>query len=315
MKTPPFKLSVFIVASVVVATFRQPCAVAVEPVKITQCGGINKSGSYVLANNLAADGHCLVVTADSVTIDLGGFVITGGRSGAGIAGGGRNLAVRNGTVTQFGAGLSIRGANAIVEGVRAVGNGRGIATSSAAIRGNTVLDNSVVGIETTGVSTIIGNTVIGNLDGIVAAGGSIVSNNTVQANRAVGIAVPSRGVEGPGGLMSGNTVVGNGKEGILGGPGSLVSGNIVLNNGSVGIEVGADLVVSGSTVSGNTVQGNGGAGISVGGGSTVSNNTVGDGITGLCPSNVTQNTSVSGFSFSGKGCDFHDNVGDVTVLE
>src|SRR5262245_21501648 len=313
MKTPAFKVAVFIVVSVVVATFRQPCAVAVEPVKITQCGGINKSGSYVLANNLAMDGHCLVVTADSVTIDLAGFVITGGRSGAGIAGGGRNLAVRNGTIAQFGAGLAIRGANATVEGVRVIGNSRGIAASSATIRGNTVLDNSVVGIEATGVSTIIGNTVIGNFDGIVAAGGSIVSNNTVQANRAVGIAVPSRGVEGPGGLMSGNNVVGNGKEGILGGPGSLVSGNVVLNNGSVGIEVGA--VVSGSTVSGNTVQGNGGAGISVGGGSTVTNNTVADGITGLCPSNITQNTSVNGFSFSGKGCDFHDNVGDVTVLE
>src|SRR5262245_53457816 len=172
-----------------------------------------------------------------------------------------------------------------------------------------------LGIEATGASSIMGNTVIGNLDGIVAASGSIVSNNTVQANRAVGIAVPSRGVEGPGGLMSGNTVVGNGKEGILGGPGSLVSGNMVLNNGAVGIDVGADLFVSGSTVSGNTVQGNGGTGISVGGGSSVSNNTVGEGITGLCPSNITQNTSVNGFSFSGKGCDFHDNVGDVTVLE
>src|SRR5262245_26560564 len=101
MKTSVFKLSVkqsvFVVAFLLGTAFHQPFAAALDPAKITQCGGITTSGSYVLGNNLAADGHCLVVTANSVTIDLAGFVITGGGTGAGIAGRGRNLAVRNGT--------------------------------------------------------------------------------------------------------------------------------------------------------------------------------------------------------------------------
>ena len=45
--------------------------------RISKCGTISKPGSYVLTRNLTAIGDCLVVAANFVTIDLGGWVITG----------------------------------------------------------------------------------------------------------------------------------------------------------------------------------------------------------------------------------------------
>ena len=44
---------------------------------ISKCTKITKPGSYVLTRNLTARGDCLVVAASFVTLDLGGFVITG----------------------------------------------------------------------------------------------------------------------------------------------------------------------------------------------------------------------------------------------
>ena len=52
--------------------------------RISKCGTISKPGSYVLTRNLTANGDCLVVAANFVTIDLGGWVITGNGTGGGI---------------------------------------------------------------------------------------------------------------------------------------------------------------------------------------------------------------------------------------
>ena len=45
--------------------------------QINKCTTITKPGFYVLTRNLTATGDCLVVAANFVTIDLGGWVITG----------------------------------------------------------------------------------------------------------------------------------------------------------------------------------------------------------------------------------------------
>jgi hypothetical protein len=63
---------------------------AQEPTKITACQTISQPGSYRLANNLAAIPPglpaCLVITANFVTIDLGGFSMTQRSAGEGAAG-------------------------------------------------------------------------------------------------------------------------------------------------------------------------------------------------------------------------------------
>jgi hypothetical protein len=83
------------------------------PIRITDCTTIVLSGAYLVANNLPPlgekTGDCLVVSADFVTIDLGGFVIRGNGSGAGLRTREglqlRSVAVRNGTVTGFDVGI------------------------------------------------------------------------------------------------------------------------------------------------------------------------------------------------------------------
>jgi|SRR6516164_11664893 len=51
------------------------------PIEIKTCQVIDQPGSYVLANNLVNNlpgGNCLRITADFVTIDLNGFLMSGG---------------------------------------------------------------------------------------------------------------------------------------------------------------------------------------------------------------------------------------------
>ena len=60
--------------------------------RISKCTTISKPGSYVLTRNLTASGDCLMVAANFVTLDLGGWVITGNGTGTGSqTGGSREL--------------------------------------------------------------------------------------------------------------------------------------------------------------------------------------------------------------------------------
>jgi hypothetical protein len=78
------------------------------PVTIGGCRTIDQPGSYQLVGNLTADGNCLVVTADGVTIDLGGFAITGNGTGTAIISKPKGTGippartvVRNGDISHF----------------------------------------------------------------------------------------------------------------------------------------------------------------------------------------------------------------------
>ena len=57
---------------------RADAPVAAIRAKTAKCGTITDSGSYAVKKNLVAEGDCIVVAADYVTIDLGGFTLTGG---------------------------------------------------------------------------------------------------------------------------------------------------------------------------------------------------------------------------------------------
>ena len=93
-----------VIASVI-ALGAGPVLGAAKPTKLRECGEIDQPGSYVLTRNVTTDGDCFVVTADDVTLDLGGWVITGtnnDRTGITDDAPRRNIAVRNGTITGFG---------------------------------------------------------------------------------------------------------------------------------------------------------------------------------------------------------------------
>ena len=143
-----------------------------------------------MTQNLAAVGTCLLVTADHVTIDLNGFVLSGdGTTGTGVGAGPGStarfdIAVRNGTVTGFLFGVNFSFVTgAMVAGMRIIDNfngliGGGESGPGGSVIGNTVNGNANIGIVAGKGSTVTGNTAIDT--GIVALEGSTVSGNTVR---------------------------------------------------------------------------------------------------------------------------------------
>jgi hypothetical protein len=185
------------------------------PTEIEKCRTISQPGSYKLVNNLVAGtGDCLVITAGFVTIDLAGFTITGtAGQNTGIAarpsttgGAIRALAVRNGSISGFGAGVDLDSAEgSIVEGLRVFGDGLashdGI-IASGIVKGNTVLSIFGTGMSATG--TVTGNYVaFSRFTQIEIGQGSTVIGNSAGPGADVGILVscPSN--------LTDNTATGN----------------------------------------------------------------------------------------------------------
>jgi hypothetical protein len=191
---------------------------AAGPKKLKQPGSfplvISQPGSYVLVSNITvpdANTTAISITADNVTLDLGGFsifgptVCSGGPpvtgctptgTGIGIDATGRtDVTVVNGTVKGLGrTGVSL-GKHADVEKVRAANNG---------------------------------------LDGIDVAYPSTLIGNIATENGGEGIATDE------GAVVSGNTCRDNGGDGILVSNGSTVIGNSSMYNGSCGLNGGGD---------------------------------------------------------------------------
>ena len=263
-------------------------------IPISACGTIAQPGSYVVIQNLAAAGDCLFVTADNVTIDLGGHVLTGDGTGAGVTSNAddgsprRNIAVRNGTVTGFSNGISfVFYESIVIEGVRAVGN----------VNNGFELDESVFG-------TIAGNVAVGNgRNGISGLSNGAIIHNTVANSGSDGIG------GGGGNRIAGNTVTDSGRFGI-GTIGGTVADNTVSRSTNTGING-----LSGALVTGNTSRLNGDDGIFVQKGSAIGNfadRNTGDGIRVVCPSNVIGNTALNSTGtnlvLSGAGCNAVNNV-------
>jgi hypothetical protein len=218
-------------------------ALASGPVKITKCQTITISGSYAVENNLTATGDCLVIAADFVTIDLAGFVLMGNRSGAGVVdpfppAAHRGVVVRNGTVTNFGVGISL-GDGSRVEGVQAISNTSvGIFIAGGVVTGNIVMNNGAEGISA-GTAEIS--------PGVKK--GAVVTGNFANANAISGITAD--------GVVTGNSASGNGLVGGVAGFGA-VTGNFA--NGNTGNGIGIN---QGSTVTGNVAKANTGDGLKV----------------------------------------------------
>lgn len=184
-------------AALVVASFTPAAAEASEPLTC---------GTTIIANTvLTADLDCtesggdgLIIGADNVVLDLGGFTISGGNSDAGIRVTYQNTAqVLNGTITGFAAGIEIQQSTGVtVTGLDISAHDRGINVGGGG--GHLLEKNNLHGhgrdairVAVSNNNVISKNTVTENVYGIGIAddsSGTRVEKNVADKNRYFGIA-------------------------------------------------------------------------------------------------------------------------------
>lgn len=184
---------------------------------------ISQPGHYYLTRSFQAVGtNGITITASDVSLDLGGFTISG--SGSGITGiaisGGARVVIENGTVRDFQIGVSAFGLSATIRQVRALGNDRGfdMALSGAHVEDCEASSNGETGILLRGPGSVISRCTAmynggpGVTLGLSGAGdGNVLESSVVSNNNAF------NGSEGAGVVIasSGNTL----KSNIVGGMG------------------------------------------------------------------------------------------------
>jgi parallel beta-helix repeat protein len=244
---------------------------------------IFQSGSYYLTTNLTgvAGNNGIVINADNVTLDLGGFALIGVPGSLnGIHGQFRtNNVIRNGMVRNWGVeGIAINNtAGSLIQGVLAANNGsRGIfGGQSCVITECVALRNSTAGILTGDNGLISRCVAVSNGVGFAASAG-VISECVANGNTLHGFEVISgatihhciaRG-NGQTGIKSFNhctivdcTSASNHDHGIIGGNHSTVSGCTATENDDDGIQVGSGSRVADNTSNNNGVASSEGAGI------------------------------------------------------
>jgi parallel beta-helix repeat protein len=200
------------------------------PIEIERCQTIDQPGSYKLVNNLLASGDCLEIRAQGVTIDLGGFAITGDGTGTAIKGKKAQAGnvpqartvVRNGDVSNFALATNLSGT---VEGLRVTFNGKGIFVPVGIVTGNTVQFNGSAGIEVAD-GIVTDNLVVANDTGIIVEEAGVITRNEVSGNK-IGI-----DLTGTGNTLIGNVVDGNSEIGLRVGCPSNLTQNTAVGNGT-----------------------------------------------------------------------------------
>ena len=236
---------------------------------------ITRSGSYRLVTNLSTDSQTfpgfngIEVAADDVTIDLNGFTLSVG--GYGISAGssrivdthGRNLTIKNGTITGAGtnsSGITTVGYDTRVQDVVVRGNVGGISIGAAAGKRRAVIINSIVsgnvsgGITLYATDCLIEGNLISNNSGVgveikdpsgtdQSGGGCTIANNTINQNT---IGILAQEFSGKGGVhIRDNTIIGNSSFGlglwITVGASVAYGGNVFMGNngGNANAQVGS----------------------------------------------------------------------------
>lgn len=240
---------------------------------------IASAGSYRLTGNLTVSDvatTAIQVNVSKVSIDLGGFAISGpvsctgegsalvclpaAGSGIGILGSTatESVSVENGVVSGMGStGVILNGRQARVHALRVIFNGsNGIITTGtgAIVSDSSALANGGSGMNFIGLAGLVsGSSAVANRgSGIIAATNAAMVGNQSTNNGSSGFAC------GNGCSISDCSARDNGTDGISFGSGAVVSGSASLANGSDGIHVGL-----GSLVQGNAVRSNVGFGISL----------------------------------------------------
>jgi hypothetical protein len=198
---------------------------------------IASSGSYYLTANLSgvASSDGISIQASDVTLDLNGFVISGGMgslSGINIGDGQANVIVRNGTLRNWQTGIAARGAaNCAFIELRLSNNA---ATGLAAGTGSVVRDTMAMA---------------NHLDGIAVGTGSQISGSTSSANTGNGITAADSCV------VTACSAFNNSSSGVVAGADLQIDKCKSSGNGATGISAGADAAIHACTASGNLDSG------------------------------------------------------------
>jgi len=220
---------------------------------------IGAAGSYFLTANLtgASGANGITVNADNVTIDLNGFVLSGGPSpGHGIFVGAprENLAVKNGTVRGWNVAIEAANAsNGLFEGLRVSDNQTGLSSgSNSVVRNISAKDNVSTGILAGENSVLSAVTARSNGTGIFVLAHGNVSDCASSDNTVNGIFLFGGRTR-----LEGCTVEGNASDGIvvlIGGDACLITANNASYNAGAGVHV-----INGarSRIDDNNVAGNG----------------------------------------------------------
>jgi parallel beta-helix repeat protein len=236
----------------------------------TPCGHpLNVAGAhYVLTGDLECTGavNGLVITADNVTLHLGGHTISNTTCGdsadiAGVyaIGGLTGVRIEGGTISGFNDGISLSSSHSFVTGTKVTGacyHGILVQADHNVIEKNLVTASGYgVALVPATYTLVRWNDLSGNADGVVISG-TDSNDNTVEDN-----------------IITNNTLPGGGT-GVF-----LANGtrNNVLNNAISYNHVGVAVYASGNQVKSNIVSGNTGTGIAInddGNGSSVTENKV-----------------------------------------
>ncbi len=265
---------------------------AAQPAPITACGkAISAPGAYVVTANLkttSSSTPCITVSASPVTIDLGGFMLSGAgpASVTGISVTADAISISNGFVTNFKTGISAK-AQAKLTNVTLTSNGVGaILGDNAQLTDSKFLSNVGNGLQVGKNALVVHCTLVkdgagvgSSGDGLIAAGAGAVVTESVAANNA-GQGSSTTGVgfrTGGGATLTGNAAGGNaiGFADLAGGDtfegntaaGSSGNGFLVLSSVSTTVNPGPGSFI------GNAAVGNGGGGFDDAGASSFEANT------------------------------------------
>ena len=192
----------FAVFSIAGVTLPRKAQAQAGPQPITGCTRIIQPGSYVVVNNIKAVANltqtdwgipgCLVIAADFVTLDLGGFTLFGPGNGVYAVGvitgsyGYRGATVRSGEVTNFfigvylGSQIGSKGGGYVLEHVTAIGNsstGIEVYTDGARLVGNVAISNGGQGFLILCPAVVAQNMAISNSSGEIVESGSTCTNS------------------------------------------------------------------------------------------------------------------------------------------
>jgi hypothetical protein len=331
----------------VVAVALTGSAADAQPKSITSCGiGITATGAYVLNSNLtftSTSGVCINVSANNVTIDLNGFVLTGkGGIASAIASAGSGLTVTNGSITGFGLAIFDPPAGARISKLIVTNSSKDenyaiYLGDSAQVSDSIFLDNAMTAIGL-GANAIVTHCIIaGNgFSAVITRGsGAVITENSIAANENGGVGTSSKSTvegnaatnnsyfdfsdTGGGTTYETNAAAGSTSEGFQ--CGSTVTGKILGNCVFVGNAADSNSTygfedAGGSIFRSNTADSNGVDGFFSEEGTGFNGNTADDNEFGFevnCPVNLLGNTAEDNtnlpISTSSLGCNLQNNLG------
>jgi parallel beta-helix repeat protein len=256
---------------------------------------ITNSGSYYLTTNLTGAPALtgITISASSVTLDLGGFLLSGAGSGDGVSVSGTrtNITIQNGSLRNWDTGVNATLASnsrferlQVSQGIsfgiyvgngnlilfcQAEGNGWGIyGGNNCTIKGCTAIRNGASGIQVDSGCTIVECTASQNFQGIGAFESALIQSCLVSSNGANGGIIADSGAN-----VIGCTADWNAGDGIAIDRGTVRNCTARSNKGD-GIQVFISCLVQDNHCSSNGENGDGAGVHSLQGGNTIERNVV-----------------------------------------